>query len=258
MRALLALAALALALPALPALADEPIPWDEADKHVGEEATVEGRVVDVHCSPLSCLLAFEPSFNRFTAVVQARNFDTFPPDDLERRYRGRQVLVHGTIAERDGKPEIVLQSPDDIALAGRPAGEPRRGEPSAAGAQADVMDRLATVLDRIDALTERMAAVQERLETLLSDLEQRQAALAAAQAAQTAASAPVPVAPRPAWEALRTVKRGMSQADVQQLVGPPAYVDQGGNGWAVWHYPSGGSVSFDGRGRVQGLSGVLP
>src|SRR5207253_11375047 len=106
MRTCLALIALLGALPAL--AADEPISWEEADKHLGEEATVEGRVVDVHCSQLSCLLAFEPSFNRFTAVVQARDFGTFPPEELERRYRGKQVAVHGKIQSRDGKPEIVL------------------------------------------------------------------------------------------------------------------------------------------------------
>jgi len=83
--------ALAVALPAL-AAAETTVAWDEADKHVGEEATVEGVVVDVHCSPLSCLLAFEPSFNRFTAVVQAHSFDVLPPADLERRYKGKRVL----------------------------------------------------------------------------------------------------------------------------------------------------------------------
>jgi hypothetical protein len=65
--------------------------------------TVEGRVVDVHCSPLSCLLAFEPSFNRFTAVVQAERFDAMPPDQIEQRFKGKNVRVHGTIQERDGK-----------------------------------------------------------------------------------------------------------------------------------------------------------
>src|SRR6185369_3587876 len=68
---------LAVALPA--AHAEDTISWEEADKHVGENVTVEGAVVDVHCSPLSCLLAFEPSFNRFTAVVQAERFGAMPP-----------------------------------------------------------------------------------------------------------------------------------------------------------------------------------
>src|SRR3989442_14755659 len=112
-------------LPAMPALvgappalaADEPISWDEADKHVGEEATVDGRVVDIHCSPLSCLLAFEPSFNRFTAVIQARDFERLPPDDLRARFHGKHVHVHGTIVSRDSKPEIVVETPDALTLA---------------------------------------------------------------------------------------------------------------------------------------------
>ena len=109
--------ALVVALPALGA-AETTIAWDEADKHVGEEATVEGRVIDVHCSPISCLLAFEPSYNRFTAVVQARSFDALPPAVLERRYKGKHVLVHGTIRQNDGKPEIEVASPEALTLAG--------------------------------------------------------------------------------------------------------------------------------------------
>src|SRR5262245_42071635 len=116
MRSLLALVILLFAR--LVVAADEPIPWDEADKHVGEDAMDEGRVVDVHCSQLSCLLAFEPSFNRFTAVVQARSFDVLPPDDLKARFNGKMVRVRGRITSRDSKPEIVVESPDAIGLAG--------------------------------------------------------------------------------------------------------------------------------------------
>ncbi|HJQ85609.1 MAG TPA: hypothetical protein VKA21_16085, partial [Candidatus Binatia bacterium] len=91
MRTLVALLAVLVALPLR--ADDEPISWQEADKHVGEDATVEGTVVDVHCSPLSCLLAFEPSFNRFTAVVQASSFNDFPPDEVDRRFNGQRVRV---------------------------------------------------------------------------------------------------------------------------------------------------------------------
>jgi len=254
MRTALALLVLVVAFPAA---ADETIPWEEADKHVGEQATVEGRVVDVHCSPLSCLLAFEPSFNRFTAVVQARSFETFPPAELDRRFRGRQVRVTGKIEQRDGKPEIVLEAPDAIALAGRRR-EDRPAEASATRAQADVMERLATVLERVQELTERMADVQERMDALLAELEQREAALAAA----TPAPPPVPPPPsygepqpRPSFEALRTVKRGMTRADVQRLVGQPQYVENGSHGWTTWYYGMGRSVSFNPRGRVEASVG---
>lgn len=234
--------------------ADQTIPWDEADKHVGEEVTVDGRVTDVHCSPLSCLLAFEPSFNRFTAVVQARSFDVFPPEEIEQRYRGKTVRVHGTIVTRDGKPEIVLQAPDDIALGGGPRARAERPRESAPRPEGDVLDRLADALDRITALTERMAAVQERMETLLTQLEQRESALAAAES-QGVPPAPAPAA-RPGYQSLRTIKRGMSARDVERLLGGPDWVEQGPNGYVVWHYSSGATVSIDGRGRVVGAAGV--
>ena len=252
--------AIALTLVALPVLAaDEPISWDEAGKHVGEVATVEGRVVDVHCSQLSCLLAFEPTFNGFTAVVQARSFDTFPPDQLPGRYKGKRVRVRGKIQSRDGKPEVVLEKPEDIALTGgKSRAERAAAEGSAAKAQTEAMDRMADVLERVEELTERMAAVQERMDALLAQMEQREAALAAAQANQ--AQPPPPPSygedqPRPGFETLRTVKRGMSRADVQRLVGEPQYVEPGGGGWTTWYYGFGRSISFDARGRVQASVG---
>ena len=251
-----ALALLAFTAVLAPAAADETISWEDADKHVGEEAAVEGRVVDVHCSPLSCLLAFEPSFNRFTAVVQARSFDAMPPAELERRWVGKRVRVQGKIEERDGKPEIVVDRPDAITLATKRSAE--RDAEKAARSQVEVMERLADVLARVEELTERLADIEQRMDTLLAQLEQRDAALAAAQASPSPAPSPPSYGepqPRPAFEALRTVKRGMSRADVQRLVGQPQYVESGGNGWTTWYYGYGRSVSFDSRGRAQALVG---
>jgi hypothetical protein len=240
---------------ALPALAAETtIAWDEADKHVGEEVTVDGTVVDVHCSPISCLLAFEPSFNRFTAVVQARSFDTLPPAELERRYKGKHVLVHGTIRQNDGKPEIEVASPEALALAGTRRRE-ERGAESAGRVQAEAAQRLADVLARIEELTERLAAVEERMDALLAQMEQRSAALAAAESSQGPPPPPASAAPPPAYQTLRSVKRGMSRADVERLTGPPQYAQSNGGGWTTWYWDDGRSVSFDARGRVEALSG---
>jgi len=258
MRVALLSLALAAALPA--AAASRPvINWDEAEQHVGEEVAIEGRVMGVHCSPISCLLAFEPTFNRFTAVVQARSFDTFPPADLDRLYSGKRVRVEGKIELRDKKPEIVLERRQDLALASTKRREEHDAE-RAARAQADVMDRLADVLGRVEELTEQMAAVQERMDALLAQMEQREAALAAAQSTPPpAAPPPAPsygeAQPRPAYETLRTVKRGMSRADVERLIGEPQYVEGGGRGWTTWYYGYGRSISFDARGRAQALVG---
>jgi hypothetical protein len=246
---------LSLALPAR--AADNVVQWDTADQHIGEEAVVEGRVLGVHCSPLSCLLAFDPTFNRFTAVVQAKDFKQFPPDQLDARYSGRRVRVRGTIVDRDRKPEIVVSNPDDLKLV-----ETKEDKQKVAADRAEVQDqvlaRLDVLLDRVEALTERMVAMQERMETLVAQLDERTQALMIAAATPPPAPAPPPYVgpePRPGWEAIRSIKRGMAASEVRRLMGDPMGVIPGGNGWTTWLYDDGRSVSFDGRGRAQSIAG---
>jgi hypothetical protein len=235
------------------------IGWEEADKHVGEDVTVEGRILGVHCSPLSCLLAFEPTFNKFTAVVQAADFDKLPPDELDDRYSGKQVRVQGKIVERDGKPEIILDGSGKIALVDPPKRREREQE-QAARQQAEVLERVADVLERIEEVAERLADVQERMEVMLANLEERDTALAEALAQASQPPPPPPSGdgdpqPRPGYETLRSIKRGMLRADVERLVGPPQYIERGGGGWMTYYYGFGRSVSFDERGRARGLVG---
>jgi hypothetical protein len=254
----------AVALALIPSLAlaagatDPVVPWDAADQHVGEEAVVEGRVMGVHCSPLSCLLAFDPTFNRFTAVIQAKDFKTFPPDQLDTLYTGRRVRVRGTIVDRDRKPEIVLSSTDDLKLV-ETKDDKRKKAAERTEAQDRMLDRLDDLLDRVQALTERMVALQERMETAIVQLDERAQALMIAAATPPPQPAPAPAyvgpAPRPGWEAMRSIKRGMAVGDVRRLMGDPLRVVPGGNGWMTWLYDGGRSVSFDGRGRAQSLVG---
>jgi hypothetical protein len=237
--------------------ADNVVQWDTAEQHIGEEAIVEGRVLGVHCSPLSCLLAFDPTFNRFTAVVQAKDFGTFPPDQLDGKYSGRQVRVRGTIIDRDRKPEIVLSSVDDLKLV-ETKEDKQKKIAERAEAQDQMLDRLDALIDRVEGLTERMVAMQERLETVVAALDERTQALMIA----AATPAPVPAQPtyvgpqpRPDWEAMRSIKRGMAAGEVRRLMGDPVRVIPGGNGWSTWLFDDGRSVSFDGRGRAQSLAG---
>jgi hypothetical protein len=248
--------AVALALPAR--AADTVVQWDAAEQHIGEQVVVEGRVMGVHCSPLSCLLAFDPTFNRFTAVVQAKDFKTFPPDQLDARYSGRRVRVRGTIVDRDRKPEIVVSSADDLKLVETKEDRQQKAAERTA-TQEQILERLDAVLDRVEALTERLALMQERMEVVVAQLDERSEALMMAAATPPLAPLPPPgpvgPEPRPAWEAMRTVKRGMSLGEVRRLMGEPVEVLPGGNGWTTWFYEGGRSVSFDSRGRAQALSG---
>ena len=248
----------------LPAIAadddtkNQVITWEQAEDHIGDEVTVEGRVLGVHCSPLSCLLAFEPTFNRFTAVVQASSFADFPPDEVDRRFNGQRVRVRGKVVERDSKPEIIVGKKEDLSLVGESRREAReRQQASAADAQVETLERVADVLERVEELTERLAAVQERMESLLVAMEEREADLAAAmQAMQQVPAAPsYEPPPRPAFEQLKTVKRGTLREEAERLLGPPEYVDRAANGWTTYFYPYGRSISFDSRGRAQALVG---
>jgi hypothetical protein len=234
------------------------ISWEEADKHVGETTAVDGRVMGIHCSPTSCLLAFDPTFNRFTAVVQAASFKDFPPESLDQKYTGRKVRVHGTIVSIDKKPEIVLAKPDDIELT-----EPEAEEKAAAdqpNPQAEIVDRLDAIIDRLDELTQRFVDAQSRLEQLALVLDER-----AAQMAQTLQPPPAPPPPsygepqpRPAYEALRTIKRGMTADQVARLIGQPLAVAPDANGGGIWDYGGGRMITFDPRGHVTAFSGFPP
>jgi len=240
--------------------ADPVVPWDVAERHVGQSVTVEGQVVGVHCSQLACLLAFDPTFNRFTIVVQAKDFGRFPPELLDSRYAGRRVRVKGTIVDRDRKPEIVLEDPANLKIV--ETKEERLERVNARiEAQEHALDRFEQMLARVEILIERLAETQDRLDAAVGALEQQ------SQALMVVAATPPPVAPlpeppmpagpmpRPGWEVMRSVKRGMSAGEVRRLMGEPLNVIPGGDGWSTWFYEDGRSVAFDGRGRAQSLVG---
>lgn len=253
--------AAALVLIAFGARAETPvIPWDEAGKHVGEEVTVEGIVQGIHCTALSCLLAFEPTFKKFTAVIPGARFNAFPPPDvLEETYAGKRVRAHGTVRLLDGKPEIPLQTPADLTLAPLSSEERQRARDEAQqtrteilARQTEVLEQLAETLQSLQEVVDRLAASQERTEGVLTRLDEQIAALAAAQGAMSTPVYDMP--PPPAYEALRSVKRGMTAQDVVRLAGNPLQV-QRWNGGEIWQYDYGRTVTFNSRGRVEALVG---
>ena len=92
------------------------VSWKEAARHINEFATVEGQIVLTHRTEKACFLNFHPEWQHtFTAVIFARRFDAFPPEP-EEHYRGKAVRVTGLIRYYKGKPEIVLESPDQIEV----------------------------------------------------------------------------------------------------------------------------------------------
>jgi hypothetical protein len=237
------------------------VQWGDAEKHVGENTTVEGRVLGIHCSPTSCLLAFDPTFNRFTAVVQAKDFKSLSPEMLNAQYVGRPVRVTGTIQLLEKKPEIVIAKPDDIQVVTSAKDRQEKREAAAA----DMADRMDDIIDRLDRMIDRLDTLQARLEQMDGVLQEQSAQIAQIAAVQAEAVAqsfqtpPEPSygepQPRPAYEAMRSLKRGMTAQDVSRLVGQPLSSETLPGGNTVWDYGYGRTITFDGRGRTTSLSG---
>jgi hypothetical protein len=92
------------------------ISWQDAAKHYGEYAIVEGTLVATHNSGKACFLNFHPDYHRyFTAVIFASAFSRFHPNP-EMHYKGKNVRVSGYIKEYKGKPEIILEDPNQIVI----------------------------------------------------------------------------------------------------------------------------------------------
>ena len=90
--------------------------WQDAAKHYGEYAAVEGTIVATYNSGKACFLNFHKDYSRFfTAVIFASDFSRFSVTP-ESYYLGKKVRVSGYIKEYRGKPEIVLEYPDQIEI----------------------------------------------------------------------------------------------------------------------------------------------
>jgi len=95
---------------------DGVIDWKQAARHLNEFATVEGTIVATHRAEKACFLNFGDDWkSTFSAVIFASRFDAFPPKP-EDHYRGKKVRVTGLIKDYKGRPEIILESPDQIEI----------------------------------------------------------------------------------------------------------------------------------------------
>jgi hypothetical protein len=102
-----------------PAFADQPAVISDTDAaaHIGEMATVQGLVANVYTSSKgNVFLNFEYPYPNevFSGVIFSSSVAQF--GDLT-VYQGKQVQVTGQIRLYKGKPEIILESPDQLRIA---------------------------------------------------------------------------------------------------------------------------------------------
>jgi DNA/RNA endonuclease YhcR with UshA esterase domain len=97
--------------------ADAPVIADkDASGHIGETATVRGKVAAVFISKNgNIFLNFGRAYphQKFTATIFSSSAREFGD---AKNYKGKQLQVTGQIRLYKGKPEIILQSPDQVRL----------------------------------------------------------------------------------------------------------------------------------------------
>lgn len=92
------------------------ISWEEAAAYYGQTVWVRGTVVATNNTGKACFLNFHRNWRRyFTAVIFASDFDRFPGPP-EKLYLNREVRVLGRVREYQGKPEIIVESPEQIEI----------------------------------------------------------------------------------------------------------------------------------------------
>ena len=116
-----ALSMLAFALLATsPVLAQKTLTATEAKAHIGEQATVCGKVVSTRWAESSrgspTFLNFDQPYPNqiFTLVIWGNDRSKF--DNPETTYRGKRVCVTGKISAFKGVPEVAASEPAQIKV----------------------------------------------------------------------------------------------------------------------------------------------
>ena len=95
--------------------------WSDAINHIGENAIVYGKVIDVTYSSSS---RGKPTFidigkaypdpARFTALIWDNDLSKFTPLPEDQYYKGETIYVEGNIQSYQDGAEIVVSDPEQI------------------------------------------------------------------------------------------------------------------------------------------------
>lgn len=109
--------------PAAPTASAAIVAWQEAGAYLGQEITVEGVVARTHDTGKVTFLNFTNDWQgTFSIVIFASDYDKFPRPPVE-LYRDQLIRASGRIKEYQGAPEMVIESPAEIAIIAGGQGE---------------------------------------------------------------------------------------------------------------------------------------
>jgi micrococcal nuclease len=92
------------------------VPWEDANRHVGEQVVVEGTIVRSHRTASVLYLNFHPNWKRYlTVVILAKDLPRFP-EDPEAAWKGKKIRVRGEVNLFKGRLEMVVGDPSRITV----------------------------------------------------------------------------------------------------------------------------------------------
>lgn len=114
------------------ARADTVVPWQSAGSYEDEVVTVEGDVASARLEADTCVLEFSAEDPKAFRVVLVIPLMSDLPRQPQRLYEGKRVRATGKVRSWQGRPEMVLRSPDAIAVVGVAAAAPEGAPPPTA------------------------------------------------------------------------------------------------------------------------------
>ncbi len=104
--------------------ADAVIPWQSAGTYEGDLVTVEGDVARARLEADTCILEFSATDETAFRVVLIIPLLTDLPRQPQRLYEGKRVRVSGKVTSWQGRPEMIVRTPDAIEVVGVAANAP--------------------------------------------------------------------------------------------------------------------------------------
>lgn len=130
------------------ATSSDAIPWRDAQRYVGTEQVVEGKVLSARREGNVLRLTFDTNPNSFSVALIAGLLSPLPADP-QAVYAGRTVRASGKIRRFQGAFEMVIRDPGRIIIVEAIA------EP--------VLTPAVRLEDRVDELEERVNRLEEHL-----------------------------------------------------------------------------------------------
>lgn len=96
-------------------IAGEAIPYEEAPKHMDEEVIITGKIVRTNNIGNLTFLNFDRSRESLTLIVFKENYSKFP-EPAEKLYLNHTIKAKGKVVSYQGKPEIIIQGPEQIEI----------------------------------------------------------------------------------------------------------------------------------------------